>query len=1429
MEGDNTAGGNGSSPRPQEIPCSIREKAIEIREEIEACPAHASTVPGYISAVAAHVCVATEASLAFCFVKDVETEQFIGAYCVRRPELPEVDEDDDDEFSVKPFRVRLEAEGRARREPEATTRARQAASWPGWRKLTESGVVDDRAGARLPLRSREPGNLSPDVLDFFHSLLLHDAQDSNTCSACTVQYRPIPAAKPTYRVKPRSGQCPEVPPCTGGGIAHEQQKEVRNPLGLGSFLPYANQPALLVLAHDGIVGSLVNDLGEDVQAYTYNYLTDELSRVKEDDPSTKQGTTDDSCSSLFGGEKCGLVGCLLKAEGARSASAAMADARLCYVPPRGPRKSAGFSLGTQRASQSEREIVANRLAPMEPALRSIPETSSTTAPFQGSTAALYSNLFGAPDVTGSAEASSRMRPFSCPAASDPRVLTSPRMRFTIDNSMLPTLAEEQDSSGRSLSSSFSRGSEDLLRKPNVASDLFCGEWNAPSTVGVIFCINPKAPGSRLLVKVLAEVCSASLAVLLQLHWLRRDRCKRLLQLELHRTVFQETTLPIRMMQRFLALLHAAVGAEAAAFFIIDAQNRNYICLGGHRRATGLRLSRNHKLLGEATRHGGQTVLLNYLPPGVNKEYDERANFKTSHVLLIPLLSTQGQVKAVVLLLNKQHCTCTHMLESKVRTDDACMCRQQIRSFTEYSLAVDAWKPSAPPCGNCCRAQEGELTYEDYMTTPSWSLDLDSSSHFIRQGNSGNAADALGPKAVHEVLMRAVQCEMQHFLGGQLTNLCMTGLSLLQPMQTMVSYVMADQQQGGKGAVKPVGAVMTQIENFVLRDKRLKLLSLRRCESVAATEPESPVSGSDAESGRKAFGLFPSRRGSRMQQSATSASAGTAGPCRPSRPAASIPQSLTKDRWAERNQRINDDSEAQHCASRISLPVAIGADCAGRPLPLMHSNSAPLEISLATRDPSKPDLVSSPADVESMDLQEERAALQRRRAASVPAIVFSAALEKCHAPFDAIRKQLSLEPYRRLDLNVWERTAEELELFFFLAVEDLGVMIKSEQARLQRFFGLIRDAYHTDNPYHNFYHAIHVTQMCWLFLTRYSCKNALSHTEQLGLLLAALAHDVDHPGVNNRTLCEEQHPLAIMYNDKAVLENHHAAFAARTMMDVGLFFRSPETREAWAPAGMPFCRGRSTRQFSYSSGLRPDVDQNVPFLESSNYEPFYPEFAKIRRVLISCILATDMELFSHHHEAMRTRTQVKRTTGESFRTDEDRTLLMNCLIHCADISNPLLPERRNVQWASLIVQEFNAQVEMERHKGLPITTFMDQRTELMRTQSQIGFLSFVVLDQFRALADLVPGVDELIAQGERNLEEWQQALDVLREAERRDMHKQSLRSLEIPRNFTFRLKDLTFQGMNGPKCFGRLRSVGRCVGRCCCSDEVDGWRPQALDE
>merc|ERR1719261_209138 len=51
---------------------------------------------------------------------------------------------------------------------------------------------------------------------------------------------------------------------------------------------------------------------------------------------------------------------------------------------------------------------------------------------------------------------------------------------------------------------------------------------------------------------------------------------------------------------------------------------------------------------------------------------------------------------------------------------------------------------------------------------------------------------------------------------------------------------------------------------------------------------------------------------------------------------------------------------------------------------------------------------------------------------------------------------------------------------------------------------------------------------------------LSEVEQFSVLVAAMAHDIGHPGVNNPFLIEASHELALRYNDKSPLENMHCA-------------------------------------------------------------------------------------------------------------------------------------------------------------------------------------------------------------------------------------------------------------------------------------------------
>lgn len=55
-------------------------------------------------------------------------------------------------------------------------------------------------------------------------------------------------------------------------------------------------------------------------------------------------------------------------------------------------------------------------------------------------------------------------------------------------------------------------------------------------------------------------------------------------------------------------------------------------------------------------------------------------------------------------------------------------------------------------------------------------------------------------------------------------------------------------------------------------------------------------------------------------------------------------------------------------------------------------------------------------------------------------------------------------------------------------------------------------------------------------------SVLSSLELMGMYTAAAMHDFDHPGRTNAFLVAIQDKKATLYNDRSVLENHHAASA-----------------------------------------------------------------------------------------------------------------------------------------------------------------------------------------------------------------------------------------------------------------------------------------------
>lgn len=70
------------------------------------------------------------------------------------------------------------------------------------------------------------------------------------------------------------------------------------------------------------------------------------------------------------------------------------------------------------------------------------------------------------------------------------------------------------------------------------------------------------------------------------------------------------------------------------------------------------------------------------------------------------------------------------------------------------------------------------------------------------------------------------------------------------------------------------------------------------------------------------------------------------------------------------------------------------------------------------------------------------------------------------------------------------------------------------------------------------------------LTTSWAQPIFTQLEVFAALVAAIIHDVDHPGRNNQFLVSTEDSLAILYNDESVLENHHLAVAFELMKASG---------------------------------------------------------------------------------------------------------------------------------------------------------------------------------------------------------------------------------------------------------------------------------------
>lgn len=109
------------------------------------------------------------------------------------------------------------------------------------------------------------------------------------------------------------------------------------------------------------------------------------------------------------------------------------------------------------------------------------------------------------------------------------------------------------------------------------------------------------------------------------------------------------------------------------------------------------------------------------------------------------------------------------------------------------------------------------------------------------------------------------------------------------------------------------------------------------------------------------------------------------------------------------------------------------------------------------------------------------------------------------------------------------------------------------------------------------------------------------------------------------------------------------------------------------------------------------------------------------------------------------------------TPAEKLFYGKIILHSADLSNPVRPFYLSKEWACRVSEEFNRQGELEKARGLPVSTFLLTPDTKTLAKNEIYFSGQVVAPMWRSLASLFPTLQHLAVQIESNVDSWKDLL------------------------------------------------------------------------
>ncbi|CAA7264267.1 unnamed protein product [Cyclocybe aegerita] len=358
--------------------------------------------------------------------------------------------------------------------------------------------------------------------------------------------------------------------------------------------------------------------------------------------------------------------------------------------------------------------------------------------------------------------------------------------------------------------------------------------------------------------------------------------------------------------------------------------------------------------------------------------------------------------------------------------------------------------------------------------------------------------------------------------------------------------------------------------------------------------------------------------------------------------------------------------------------------------------------------------------------------------------------------DAVRSRLiraldrwHFEPHKLPDEEVLACSLILFEALF--RVEGMRDAIPLSMHQISAFIHHLRRIYRYENTYHNFEHALDVLQACQSYLKSAgmvpsptilfepnrlwkpkkafdsgSLVSCLGLRELFMLYIAAIGHDVGHPGFTNMFMKNAKTPLSLVFDHSSALEQMHCQLLLRVMRHHGL-------------------------------GILLDDPKNG---------------SQFRKILWQSVIATDMGV--HEDFMQRFRRAIE---GEASSLCARQIIICQALLKNADISNPTRPFLVSKHWANALMQEWTAQAHLEEEFQLQ-PSVMSSDDPIKETESQIFFITRFAKPLLDLTVRAVPEMSMHLTHCKNNLQTWGRRKAELvnaRQAEEKAKHSSSMRT------------------------------------------------------